>query len=568
MFALVSAATIVGLASANSHVHMESGKMAFRDDFVKGASANADATHEVVFAVKQNNLDSLKEKFFDVSNPKSENYGKFLNRKQVADLTANPEATSKIVSFLNKKGAKVTKRTRHGEYITVQAPVSLFEEMFNTKFSTYKRRFAASGPKEVIRATDYSIPAELEEFVQSVYGTVQLPPRAAPKKALYSKAEAAALPITGSVTPAVLNSYYNIPSNTGNALGSQCLFESLDQSYSPADLSQFETTYDLAQDAVDTVIGEHEDDNVCKRNPNNCAEANLDVQYLIAVSSQTPTTYWYEDSLDSFLAWIMGMADMENPPLVNSISYGSVEDELPTSLPTMFNTEAQKLGLQGVSIMVSSGDDGVANFQARDDESKCGYHPSFPASSPYVTAIGATQGAESDIPEIACTSQTGGVITTGGGFSTIFDAPSYQTDAVAGYFSGLPATETPAAGYVATGRGYPDISSAGLNYEVVIGGKTYQVSGTSASSPVIAGMVSLVNADRLAAGKSPLGFINTALYQNGVAISNDVTSGENQCTADESVCCDEGFYASAGWDPLTGFGSLDYTKFHDVFVNL
>ena len=42
-----------------------------------------------------------------------------------------------------------------------------------------------------------------------------------------------------------------------------------------------------------------------------------------------------------------------------------------------------------------------------------GYFPSFPATSPYVTAVGATMGPESGDPEIACQSQLGGVITTG-----------------------------------------------------------------------------------------------------------------------------------------------------------
>ena len=71
-----------------------------------------------------------------------------------------------------------------------------------------------------------------------------------------------------------------------------------------------------------------------------------------------------------------------------------------------------------------------------------------------------------------------------GGFSTKFAAPSYQTSAVSKYFANLPASQKPAAGYATTGRGYPDISMAGYNYEVVVGGATYEVSGTSASSPV------------------------------------------------------------------------------------
>ena len=46
-------------------------------------------------------------------------------------------------------------------------------------------------------------------------------------------------------------------------------------------------------------------------------------------------------------------------------------------------------------------------------------------------ALGATMGIESDEPEIACTSTAGGLITTGGGFSTHYEQPSYQKAAVA-----------------------------------------------------------------------------------------------------------------------------------------
>ena len=186
-----------------------------------------------------------------------------------------------------------------------------------------------------------------------------------------------------------------------------------------------------------------------------------------------------------------------------------------------------------------------------------------------MTAVGATQGPESGDTEIACQSNEGGVITTGGGFSTIFSQPSYQSSAVSGYFDSLSKSEEPVSGYDAGNRGYPDVSMAGYNYEVVIGGSTFSLSGTSASSPVFAGVVSLVNAARLEAGKSALGFVNPALYSSGVSggVYNDVTDGNNMCTAGR-VCCDEGFYCSSGWDPLTGFGSVDYSKFYDTFLDL
>ena len=50
-----------------------------------------------------------------------------------------------------------------------------------------------------------------------------------------------------------------------------------------------------------------------------------------------------------------------------------------------FNTAAQKLALRGVSILASTGDDGVANQRARQEPGFCGFYPSFPASSPYGT---------------------------------------------------------------------------------------------------------------------------------------------------------------------------------------
>lgn len=128
-------------------------------------------------------------------------------------------------------------------------------------------------------------------------------------------------------------------------------------------------------------------------------------------------------------------------------------------------------------------------------------------------------------------------------------------------------TTKPASGYSTTGRGFPDVSLAGLNYEVVIGGKLYAVSGTSASSPTFAAFVALVNSKRLSIGKSTLGYLNPAIYQYGKQFSNDVTVGNNKCTAGV-VCCAQGFYAAPGWDPTVGFGGVNFGKFFDIMVNL
>jgi len=289
------------------------------------------------------------------------------------------------------------------------------------------------------------------------------------------------------------------------------------------------------------------------------------VQYIMAIAQNAPTTYWSIDSnsQDPFLDWSVALSNTTNPPLVHSISYGSIATEDPQQDMTRFNTEICVLGTQGVTVMVSSGDDGVANFEARNDPSQCGFSPSFPATSPYVTAVGATQGPDFGQPEIACSSSTNGLITTGGGFSIFFSRPSYQNSAVTNYLQNAP-NLPPVSQFNSQGRGYPDVAVLGHNYEVVIGGQTYIESGTSASSPVFAGMITLINDYRFSNGKGPLGFINPALYQIGGSsnkVFNDITSGENNCCAGEpgqQVCCQYGFNATTGWDPLTGWGSVNF----------
>lgn len=96
------------------------------------------------------------------------------------------------------------------------------------------------------------------------------------------------------------------------------------------------------------------------------------------------------------------------------------------------------------------------------------------------------------------------------------------------------------------------------------------VGGTSASAPVVAGMISLFNAARLAIGKPPLGWINPTLYDNNQYLTNNFTYGVNNCTAGTppAFCCKEGFHNTIGWDPVTEFGSLNFVAFKDFFLSI
>lgn len=533
-------------------------KLIERNDWKVVERASPYMTHELTFAIKQLRLKELEETLMAVSTPGSPTFRKYKTWDEVHQMTANPTGEREVAEWLVAEGAQIVKSHKYGHYMRASANISTWERILTTTFS---HKVSVDGEQTMRASKDVSVPAELAKHVDGIFGAAQMPiPQPAKKMTLKANTSGSA---SNGITPALLKSFYNVGSATGSGLVSQAVFESLGQYWSPSDLATFQSNFKETADPVDTDIGGHSATYQCALDPNNCAEANLDVQYMLALSPVTPMTYWYEANQNTpFEAWIEAVSAVTDPPLVNSISYGAIESLMQTSTLSTFNTEAMKLGAQGVSIFVSSGDDGVANFQARSSSSGCGYNPSFPASSPYVTAVGATQGVEDGTPEIVCASDTGGVITSGGGFSTYFSQPSYQSSAVSSYLSSV--SPKPASGYDAGNRGYPDVASSGHNYEVVISGSVYLVSGTSASSPVVAAMASLVNAKLAATNSAPIGFINPTLYANPTQF-NDISSGNNKCTASASVCCTEGFYATSGWDPITGFGSVDFAKFKALF---
>jgi len=259
------------------------------------------------------------------------------------------------------------------------------------------------------------------------------------------------------------------------------------------------------------------------------------------------------------LRWILDAAKRNDSDLalVHSISYGASElpvklmgaevSQLDPFMAKQFNVEAMKLSTRGVSIFVAAGDGGVCGGHG---SWQCDYEPIFPASSPYVTTIGGTMGPESGLPEIVTSVEDGQYWTTGGGFSTLFAAPWYQKKAVSGYLqSDVGKSAKP--GFNASGRAYPDLSFTSNNFEVVIGGKLFPfLSGTSAASPSVAGLFSLINARRRAMGKSSVGFVNPTLYSAGTSnCCNDIVSGSNKCMQKRNFLA---WFYSLSYPPLPG----------------
>jgi tripeptidyl-peptidase-1 len=321
------------------------------------------------------------------------------------------------------------------------------------------------------------------------------------------------------------------------------------------------------------------------------------VQCLTAFGNGANTSFWVMNEwMYEYAQEILNTVD---PPLVNSMSYGWYESQqcrvdgnctaegFENSQQYVIRTdvEFQKLGLMGITMLAASGDDGVESTRNCEQ-----MRPDYPASSVYVTSVGATAVVEStqsfpigsDAP-VVCTDATykcdcstsntenaamksnNARFDSGGGFSNWLPQPSYQTYAVNQYFkSGV--TFPDQQYWNATNRGYPDVSAVGAEVSIVKDGATMKVGGTSASCPIWGGLISLLNNDRLNAGKTPLGFINPLLYkmwQDQPNTFNDITVGTNG-----GGCTNLQFVAAKGWDPLTGLGSPNFGNIRAYVANL
>jgi hypothetical protein len=186
--------------------------------------------------------------------------------------------------------------------------------------------------------------------------------------------------------------------------------------------------------------------------------------------------------------------------------------------------------------------------------------PSWPASSPWVTSVGATRFVGHKVGSAEKASDQFG---SGGGFSKQFSqSPNaeWQSAAVAKYLATVDPSTLPAAGlFPPKGRATPDVSALGEGYQVFNGGwEVVTVGGTSASAPAFAAMVSLLNEARIKAGKPAMGFLNPFLYANADAFT-DIVMGSNKISREGNEVA-YGFNCTKGWDPVTGLGTPQFGK--------
>ncbi|KAI0779761.1 family S53 protease-like protein [Fomes fomentarius] len=500
----------------------------------------------------------LVQQLLDVSDPASKNYRNWLTKAQVQKLTTpSKDAADRVAKWLKKNGVKATPGVTD-QWLNIKVPVAQANKLLDAEFTTYTNPDTGV---TAVRTLAYSLPESMKPFIDFVYPATAFPVKANKGgiAAAYSagsfrngtiakRAGTADAGCADAMTPKCLQDLYQIPADAATQASNKMLVSSFVDSFaSRKDLSDFlgqfrsdiasDTTFQLA-----TLDGGENNEN----QPS--LEGSLDIQYTIGIATEVPTTFATvgndnEGDLTGFLNLVNALVAQDDPPTVFTTSFGFPEELVPEDLANNICDAYAALGARGTSIFFSSGDSGVDDGQ---DSTCTVFRPTFPSGCPFVTVVGSTQGV---VPEAAADFSSGG-------FSNYFTQPDYQSDAVGAYLSNLGNTNS---GLFNTGgRGYPDVSAAGVNYQVNIGGEITPVSGTSASAPLFASIVALLNDRLIAAGKPTMGFLNPFLYSAGRVALDDVTLGSNP------GCGTDGFPADAGWDPVTGLGTPDFNRFLTV----
>ena len=459
---------------------------------------------------------------------------------------ADLSVAKQVEAFASAYDLSIVERSLARRSVLLRGTVAQMERAFGVVLSNYQ---AADGTVFRGRTGFVNVPVELVDVIEGVFGLDNRPQARAHFQVYKPENGTHIAPLaTGtSFTPPQLARLYNYP--TGVTGKGQCIaIIELGGGFRKADITTYFAGLGLKPPTVVAVSidGGH---NAPSTANGADGEVMLDIEVAGGVApGATIVVYFAPNTDQGFLdAITTAMHDTKYKPSVISISWGAAEKSWTPQALTSFNQAFQAAAALGITVCAAAGDTG-SDDSVGDGKA----HVDFPSSSPYVLACGGTKltaSGNSVTDEVVWhESKTS---ATGGGISDVFDLPTYQQ-----------ASHVPASVNDKTriGRGVPDVAAVAdpaTGYAVRVDGSNLVIGGTSAVSPLMAGLIALINQQR---GK-PVGFIHPLIYANPKAF-RDITQGNNN-----TVTGNKGYSAAAGWDACTGLGVADGKQVATVLSN-
>ncbi len=526
----------------------------------------------------------------------------------------------KVKSWLQQQGFSIDSVTRSKNAIRFSGTTSQVEVAFSTEMHYYR----INGVQHFAPATELSVPAEiapvllgirnLDDFRPHSHAAVSRNPHFTPA---FTSSE------TGNVffAPGDIETAYNIkPIYKAGYTGTGQSIAIVGQSaVELSDIQNFQSAAGLTVKNPTLVLMPGTGASTAYADGDE-GESDLDLEWSGAIAPGATIEFVYTGNNETYGAFdaIQYAIDQKIAPIISS-SYGECEAELSGStlgsgagVQPALEAALEQAAAQGQTVLSAAGDSGATDcfVGAGNGNPPLSVQEAlavdYPASSPYVTAIGGTEASQANaafltagdgywaaksssdiissalqyIPEVAWNDdeadcgQANCIGASGGGASLLFTKPSWQTGV-----AGIPndgkrdvpdiaiyaSPELP--GYLicsadrsfwATGQ----TSSCSSGFRDASSGELTVLGGTSFGGPIYSGVLALINQQmNYATGQ---GLINPTLYSLAANSStyasafHDITSGNNDCTAGSADCSSTtGFSAAVGYDQVTGLGSLN-----------
>jgi subtilase family serine protease len=346
-------------------------------------------------AEQERELEQLIDRLHDSSSP---NFHHWLAAKEFGErFGLAPQDRDTITRWLESHGFKVNVVYENGLLIDFSGTAGQIRSAFHTEI----HQLSVKGEKHVANISDPHIPAALTSALAGVVSMHDFKPKAMYKpKADYTfTADGGTL---YAVVPADLATIYNLNPlfNAGVAGQGQTivLIEDTDL-YSATDWNRFRSVFGLSSYTAGSLTQVHP---IAPSGPNNCinpgvnaddSEAALDVEYASAAapSAALELASCLDTSTFGGLIAIQNLLNASSaPPAVISMSYGECEAYNGAASNAAYNAAYQQAVTEGVSMYVSTGDDGASSCSGNYYWATTGIGVSGFASTPYNVAVGGT----------------------------------------------------------------------------------------------------------------------------------------------------------------------------------
>ena len=490
---------------------------------------------DVVVSLKLQQTDQLKAFLTEQARPGSPSYGRTLTPAQFAAAYAPTDTqVQAVVDYLSRSGLTGVSVLPGRTLIRASGSVAALQSAFNTSLV----QFVADGATHFVNLADASVPDALRGTVLAVHGLSDLGKATTP---LAKKQTNASLPaLNFSYDAKQFQTVYNAgttPTGSNTTVGIVSAGDDLSQVVK--DLRQYESVKGLPQVPVRIV-------NVTTPGTDTSGDSEwaLDSQSSTGIAGNLNELVFYNTASlgDADLLLAYNAAVNENKAKAVNMSFGGCE----TLNALLGGVDAsdqayQQAVAQGQTFFASSGDAGAAcsvliNLGLPDSGL---IDVEYPASSPYVVAVGGTTLlSDANYGYSAEVSWTGG----GGGTSLFETAPSWQKTVTSLAKVGL--------------RAVPDIAmdaDPNTGAELIVSGASTVIGGTSLSSPLSAGVWARLQS----AHCNQYGFAAPIIYalHSSTGLLSTATGFHDVVLGTNGL-----WVATPGWDYTTGFGSFDITK--------